>query len=138
MTRQQLRAVQAFHGGGNPGMSGLGITSQQATSTVGSSLLITGGVIAAIPGLQIPGAIIAAVGALTSLIGGLFRPDVTKIQATHIVDQIESQVLQPTLAQWRALPASQRTVSMQAHFVNIVDQALNAVREGCSDRKSVV
>lgn len=132
MTRQQQRAVLAFHGG-MYGMSGLGATSQQITNMIGGSLMATGSVLAKIPGLQLAGAVTAAAGALTSLIGGLFKPDVTKIEATKIVDQIEGQVLKPTLATWQTLPQSQKTVSMQAHYLNIVDQALNAVQQGCSN-----
>jgi hypothetical protein len=130
MTRQQQnRAIAVYQ----HGMGGLGITSQQITSTVGGSLMATGGVLAVIPGLQIPGAIVAAVGALTSLVGGLFRPDITKIEATRIVDQIEAQVLKPMRASWQALPANQKTVSMQAHYLNIFDQAWNAVSQACSN-----
>ncbi len=128
MTRTQQRAIEYYR------HRGMGeITSQQITSMVGASLMTTGGVVAAIPGLQLPGAIIAAVGALTSLVGGLFKPDITKIQATNIVNQIEAQTLKPMLASWQALPASQKTVSMQAHYLNIFDQAWNAVRQACSN-----
>jgi hypothetical protein len=115
------------------GMQGLGITSQQITSTVGGSLMASAGVVALIPGGQLPAAIIAAVGALTNLIGGLFKPDITKIQASQIVDQIEAQTLKPMRVSWQALPANQKTVSMQAHYLNVFDQAWSAVMQGCSN-----
>jgi hypothetical protein len=75
MTPAQHRAGEAFMHRGYFGMQGLGITSQQITSTVGGSLMASAGVVALIPGGQLPAAIIAAVGALTNLIGGLFKPD---------------------------------------------------------------
>lgn len=115
------------------GMGGLGISTQQITGSVGGSVTAAGAVIAAIPGLQLPGAIVAAVGALTSLIGGLFKPDITKIQASNIVNQIEAQTLKPMLASWNALPANQKTESMQAYYLSIFDQAWAAVQQGCGN-----
>lgn len=131
MTAQQQRAVEAFRVRGIY-YTGLG-DARPITSAIGSGLLSAGGVIAAIPGGQLPGAIVAAVGALTSLVGNLFAPDITKIQATHIVDQIEAQTLKPTLASWNALPANQKTQTMQAAYLEVVDAALNNVRQGCSN-----
>ena len=103
------------------------------TSRIGSGIMAAGGIVASIPGGQIPGAIIAAVGTLTTLIGGLFKPDLTKIEATHIVDQVEAQVLRPTLASWNGLPADKKTESMQALYLQTVDKALNDVQQGCSN-----
>jgi hypothetical protein len=124
--------MEAFRVRGYYGMGGLG-DARPITSAIGSGLLSAGGVIAAIPGGQLPGAIVAAVGALTGLIGGLFAPDLTKIQATHIVDSIEAQTLKPTLESWRALPADKKTQTMQAAYLEVVDAALNNVRQGCSN-----
>src|SRR4051812_38350378 len=87
------------------------------TSAVGSGLITAGGTIALIPGGQLIGGIIAGVGALTSLIGGLFQPDVTKIQATVIVDQIEAGYLKPNLAKWQSLSPEQKTPEVQAAFL---------------------
>jgi hypothetical protein len=70
---------------------------------------------------------------LTSLVGGLFAPDLTKIQATHIVDQIESQVLKPMLAAWQALPADQKTETNRAAFLEVFDSAWRNVQQGCSN-----
>jgi hypothetical protein len=130
MMAQQQRAMEAYRYRGYYG--GLG-DARPITSAIGSGLLSAGGVIAAIPGGQLPGAIVAAVGALTGLIGGLFAPDLTKVQATHIVDQIAAQVLEPNLAAWRSLPASQKTATNQAAFLEVVDAALTNVRQGCSN-----
>jgi hypothetical protein len=131
MTRQQLRTAEAYRVR-SYGMDGLG-DARPITQAIGAGLLSAGGVIAAIPGLQLPGAIVAAVGALTGLIGGLFQPDLTKIQATHIVDQIELQVLKPMLANWQALPASQKTQTNQAAYLEVFDAAWRKVQEGCSN-----
>jgi hypothetical protein len=113
-------------------MPGMG-DARPITDAIGSGLLSAGGVIAAIPGGQLPGAIVAAVGALTRLIGGMFQPDITKIQATHIVDQIEAQVLKPMLADWQSLPASAKTPTLQAAYLEVFDSAWKNVRQGCSN-----
>jgi hypothetical protein len=73
------------------------------------------------------------VGALTSLIGGFFKPDLTKIEATHIVDSIQAQYLQPNLDAWRALSPEHKTVSAQAASLALVDYALAKVQQGCSN-----
>ncbi len=163
MTPAQHRAGEAFmHRGyfGNPGLgqdssgdsegpstqqvsgaiqgsiAGIAVASNSnlpITTRIGGGLMAAGGDIALIPGGQIPGAIIAAVGALTTLIGGLFKPDVTKIEATQIVNQIESQYLKPNLLAWQSMPASQKTVSVQAASLALVDHALSQVQQGCSN-----
>lgn len=132
MTAQQRRIGEAFRVRSYYGMDGLG-DARPITQAISSGLLSAAGVIAVIPGGQLPGAIIAAVGALTGLVGGLFKPDLTKIQATHIVDQIEAQVLKPTLANWQALPADQKTRTMQAAYAEVIEAALRKVQEGCSN-----
>lgn len=119
MTRAQQRYVD-YRGG-------LGVTSQTITSTVGGALM------SAAPFTGPAAPFVAAAGALTSLVGSLFKPDLTKVEATRIVDQIEAQYLRPNLARWNALPAAQRTRSAQAAALDLVDKALNAVREGCSN-----
>lgn len=133
MTRQQHRIAEAFNVRGyyHGGMGD--VSSQQITNAVGSGLLSAGGVIAAIPGGQLPGAIVAAVGALTELIGGFFKPDLTKIQASNIVNQIEAQTLIPLRASWQALPASQKTATMQAAYLEVFDAAWKSVLQGCSN-----
>lgn len=134
MTAQQQRAVEAFRVRSYYGLGGLG-DARPITQAIGSGLLSAGGTIAMIAGPAgiLPGAIISAVGALTSLIGGFFAPDLTKIQATRIVDQIELQVLKPTLADWLALPADKKTQTLQAAYLEVIDTALNKVKEGCSN-----
>ena len=136
MTAQQRQIVEAFQVRGywgGMGGGGLGEDMRPITNAIGSGLLSSAGVIAMIPGGQLPAAIIAAVGALTELIGGLFAPDLTKIQATHIVDQIEAQSLKPMRAAWQALPASQKTVTNQAAFLEVFDAAWRSVQQGCSN-----
>jgi hypothetical protein len=133
VTPAQHRAGEAFlHRGyfGNPGLG----ASTSITSAIGSGLVTAGGVIAMVPAIgPIIGGITAAVGALTSLIGGLFQPDVTKEEATAIVNQVELQVLNPLLSQWQALTPEQKTVSVQQAFLQAVDKALASVRQGCSN-----
>src|SRR6185436_13394612 len=89
------------------------------------------GIVASVPGGQIPGAIIAGAGLLTSLIGSFFKPDLTKVEATHIVDRIELEVLKPNLAAWQALAPQQKTASVQAAALANFDNAWNAVLQGC-------
>lgn len=112
--------------------TGLG-DARPVTNTVGSGLVTAGAIVALIPGGQIPGAIIAAVGALTTLIGGLFKPDLTKIEATHIVDQIEAQVLKPMIQGWERLPPEQKTPQAQAAALAVFDQAWAGVTQGCGN-----
>lgn len=131
MTPAQHRAGEAFMHRGYFGLGGLG-DARPITSAIGAGLLSAGGVIAAIPGGQLPGAIVAAVGALTGLIGSLFAPNLNNIAATHIVDQIEIQLNQLE-ASWQALPPSQKTQTNQAAFLELIDAALNKVQQGCSN-----
>lgn len=101
------------------------------TGIIGSTLMGAGGkVLAANP---LVGGIMIGVGALTTLIGSLFKPDITKIEATRIVDQIESQYLQPMLHQWQSAPTEQKTVQAQAQVLSVIDQALASVQQGCSN-----
>ncbi len=113
------------------GIGSLGITSQQITSTVGGSIMASAGPIALIN--PIAGAIVAGVGALTSLIGSLFQPDLKKEQATAIVNQIEAEHLQPNLQRWEAAPPDQKTPQAQAAALAVVDASLAAVQQGCSN-----
>jgi hypothetical protein len=101
------------------------------TGAVGGGLVAAGGMIAYASPLI--GGIVAGVGALTQLIGSLFKPDLTKIAATQIVDQIEAQVLKPVLQQWMSAPPEQKTAQAQAAALSMVDQALAGVRQGCSN-----
>jgi uncharacterized protein (DUF697 family) len=125
--------MEGFYVRGYYGMDGLG-DARPITSAIGAGLVTAGGVIAMVPAVgPMIGGIVAAVGALTSLIGGLFAPDLTKVQATHIVDQVEAAALNPLLAQWRSLAPEQKTQSAQAATLKLIDQALDAVRQGCSN-----
>ncbi len=108
------------------------VSSQQITNAVGGSLMASAAIATAIGG-PLAGGIVAAVGALTTLIGGFFKPDITKIEASNIVNQIEAQTLIPMRASWQALPASQKYASVQAHYLNVFDQAWNAVLQGCGN-----
>ncbi len=131
MTRQQLRSFEGYR---VRGMDGLG-DARPITQAIGSGLIATAGIVAAAggPAGVLAGAIMAAVGSLTMLIGGLFQPDLTKIQATHIVDQIEAQGLKPMLAAWQALPRENKTRTMQAEFLKTFDEAWAAVKQACSN-----
>jgi hypothetical protein len=137
MTQSQIQRAFYSQTYWHPGLGDLGYYRglgdvRPITSAIGSGLLSAGGVIAMIPGGQLPGAIVAAVGALTSLIGSLFAPNITNIEATHIVDQIETQLNQLE-ASWQSLPASQKTQTNQAAYLELIDAALNKVQQGCSN-----
>jgi len=134
MTRQQLRTAEAYRVRSYYGMGGLG-DARPITQAIGSGLIATAGIVAAAggPAGVFAGAIMAAVGSLTMLIGGLFAPDLTKIQATHIVDQIEAQALKPMLASWQAMPPEGKTRSMQAGLLQTFDEAWDAVMKACSN-----
>ena len=135
-SQQQGPSTAQISGAVQGTIAGIAVASNSnlpITTRIGGGLMAAGGDIALIPGGQIPGAIVAAVGALTTLIGGLFKPDVTKIEATHIVDQIEAQYLKPNLLAWQSLPASQKTQSVQAASLALVDHALTQVQQGCSN-----
>lgn len=126
----QHRAIQqyhAYHGGMGD--------ARPITQAIGSGLMSAAGIVALTggPAGVLAGAIMAAVGQLTILVGGLFKPDLTKIQATHIVDQIEAQALKPMLAAWQALPRENKTRSLQAEFLKTFDEAWAAVMQGCSN-----
>lgn len=132
MNRNQLRAYdarQVYYSYQWPGMG----DARPITQSVSSGLLSAAGIVSTVPGGQLPGAIIAAVGALTGLIGGMFKPDLTKIEASHIVDQIEAQSLKPMISSWRSLTPAQKTVSMQDTYLQIFDKAWAAVVQGCSN-----
>lgn len=107
-------------------MAGLG-DARPITSAIGSGLIAA----SAFTGPAAP--FVAAAGALTSLIGSFFKPDLTKVEATHIVDQIEAQYLKPNLVTWQSFPADQKTQSAQAAAVALFDKAWAAVVQGCSN-----
>ncbi len=123
MTLAQQRAIEQYR---FRDLAGLGIESNQITGAVGSSLLAA----APLTGPAAP--FLAAAGALTSLIGSFFHPDMTKIEATNIVNKIEAEYLKPYLAAWQALPANQKTQSAQAAAENVFHTAWNAVVQACS------
>lgn len=122
MTRQQNRIRMTRYG--------LGTTD---TQIAGGVLMTAGGLIAATGVGALPGAIVTAVGALVGLVGGLFTPDLTKVQATNIVNQIELQVLKPMLASWQALPPERKTRSVQAVYLATFNDAWNNVMKACSN-----
>ena len=125
MTRQQQRMVEAFRSRSYFG--GMGdVASNQITGAVGSGLLAA----APLSGPAAP--FLAAAGALTKLIGGLFHPDMTKVEATNIVNRIEAEYMKPNLAAWQALPANHKTQSAQAAAENLFNQAWNMVIQACS------
>jgi hypothetical protein len=128
MTPAQHRAGEAFmHRGyfGNPGMGAT--TTPPLTTVIGSGLLAA----APLTGPAAP--FVALAGALTGLIGGLFKPDLTKEQATAIVNQIQSEYLQPNLNRWQSLPPNQKTQSAQVAALAVFDKAWAAVVQGCSN-----
>lgn len=112
------------------GIGSLG-DSRPITQAIGSGLLSAAGPIALIPFGQLPAAIIAAVGALTNLIGGFFKPDLTKIQASQIVDRIEAETLKPLRDDWKSLPADKKTTALQAAYLEVFDAAWKSVLQGC-------
>jgi hypothetical protein len=159
MTLQQQRAVEAFYVRGYYGMGGLGQdydsegpSAQQyssaavgvaqgtvvaanpdapITSRIGGGIMAAGSAIALVNPLI--GGIVIAVGALTTLIGGLFKPDLTKIEATRIVNQIEAQYLKPNLVAWQSAAPEHKTVSAQMAALALFDKAWAAVVQGCSN-----
>jgi hypothetical protein len=129
VTLAQKRAIEAYR---FRDLAGLG-DERPVTSAIGSGLLASAGILSVIPGGQLPAAIIAAVGALTGLIGGFFKPDLTKEEASSIVDKIEAQTMKPLRASWQSLPAAQKTQSMQAQYLAVFDGAWNQVVQGCAN-----
>lgn len=103
----------------------------QVTRPIGSGITTAGGVIALANPLV--GGIVAAVGALTGLIGGLFKPDIKKEEATQIVNRIEQEYLLPNLRNWQALQPEQKTPEVQAAALSLFDKAWNGVLQGCSN-----
>jgi hypothetical protein len=130
MSPQQHRAMEYFQ---HRSYYGLG-DARPITSAIGAGLVTAGGVIALVPAIgPIIGGIVAAVGALTGLIGGLFTPNLTNIQATHIVDQIEAEYLKPNLASWQSLPPEHKIQTVQAAHLALFDKAWDGVMQGCSN-----
>ncbi len=129
MTQSQQRALYYTHRSYHPALG----DARPVTQAISSGLLSAAGIVSTVPGGQLPGAIIAAVGAMTGLIGGLFKPDLTKIEATRIVDQIEAQTLKPMIASWQSLNPEQKTRSMQSTYLQIFDKAWAAVLQGCGN-----
>lgn len=102
---------------------GMGQTQQQLTSvaTQGAGALI-GGLVAAGAVAGPVGAIVgAAVGLVATIINTFFAPNVAAIQASNDANQIEA-ILQNNLANWLALPASQKFQSVQAAALGVFNQ----------------
>lgn len=109
---------------------GLGDT-RILTGTIGAGIMTAGKMLLAAHPLA--GAVTLAVGAMTELIGSLFQPDITKIQTTHIVDQIEAQALKPLRDAWERIPDDAKTPEAQQAALLIFDDAWAAVVKGCSN-----
>lgn len=110
---------------------GLGVTPQQFTTPIGGALLSVGSKVALANPLI--GGIIAGAGLLTTIIGGLFKPDLKKVEATHIVDDIESKVLAPNLHAWQAAPFQQKTAEAQQQAESVFNQGWAGVVQACSN-----
>lgn len=122
--QQQRSVIEAFNS--RTYFGGMGAFGTAETSAVGSGLLAA----APLSGPAAP--FLAAAGALTTLIGNFFHPDMTKVEATNIVNKIEAEYLKPNLAAWQALPPNQKTQSAQAAAINVFNTAWNAVVQACS------
>ena len=110
---------------------GIGVTPQQFTTPIGGALLSVGSKLAIANPLV--GGIVAGAGLLTTLIGGLFKPDLKKVEATNIVNRIESEVLQPNLRAWQNAPSQYKTPEAQQQAEQVFNQAWGAVVQGCSN-----
>lgn len=73
----------------------------------------------------------AAAGIVIGLIRGLLTPDLTKIRATAIVNEIEADHLKPNVEKWRALRPEEKTPEVQAAAEQVFLQAWNGVLQGC-------
>ena len=120
-----------YPAGGLAAVGGLGVDSRVITGSIGASVQAAGKMLLAAHPLA--GAITLAAGALISLVGSLFRPDITKIETTRIVDQIEAEVLKPLRAEWNGLPAAAKTIDAQTAALMIFDNAWAAVERGCNN-----
>jgi hypothetical protein len=102
---------------------GMGQTQQQIVSAGGQAAGATIGALVATGAIAGPvGAVAgAAVGLVVTLINTFFAPNVQKIQASNDANQIEA-ILQNNLANWLALPASQKFQSVQAAALAVFNQ----------------
>ena len=115
--------------------SGMGETSQQIASQVGTgggiaaSTLVATGAIGGPVGLMIGAGIAGA----ELLFSALFKPDVKKIQSSNDANAVEAQMKQ-NLANWYAVPANQRTATLQAQALSVYDQLWQKLIQLCSDK----
>lgn len=104
---------------------GLGNTTTQIAQTAGATALT----IAPATGPAAP--FVAAAGLITTLVSGLFKPDLSKIQATEIVNDIEP-ALRQNVNQWLSLPVTQKTIDNQKAFLDVFNQGWSGVVNGCN------
>lgn len=98
--------------------------ASSSVRTVGASLLT----IAPATGPAAP--FVAAAGLITTLVSGLFAPDLSKIAATKVVNDIEP-LLQQNVNQWQGLDSSVKTRSLQAAYEDVFNQGWYGVEQGC-------
>ena len=112
---------------------GFGATTAQVVgSSVGTTLLSAGGIIAAIPGLQLPGAIIAAVGAIAGPIISMFNGcGQTCIQATQYANQAADALNQIKTIYFQQ-PAP-RPKSLQVAVLAQIQQIFDALHQACGN-----
>ncbi len=115
--------------------NGLGSLGGPVTAQVGTAVASTGSAIgtALAIGGSAGGPIGAAVGLVVGLIGGLlFKPDVKKLAATSITDQI-TPYMQANLDSWKALPDNQKTPELQAQYLANFDAYWTQLVNSCSN-----
>jgi hypothetical protein len=107
------------------GVRGLGQSAQQIGGAVTNVAASVGGALIPIPGVG------AAIGEIGSLITSLFTPDMTKINSSKAVQDLEPQA-QQNLANWLSLPTSQRYASVQAAALSVFDQIWAQLQQVCT------
>lgn len=111
---------------------GMGASAAQiAGSATSTALESAGGILMMIPGLQLPGAIVAAVGAITGPIISMFNGcGATCTQATQYANQAEV-ALQQVVATYMAAPV--HYASAQSGTLAHVQSVFDALRQACSN-----
>lgn len=106
-------------------------TAQVAGSAVTSALESAGGIMLAIPGLQLPGAIVAAVGAIAGPIISMFNGcGQTCVQATQYANQAATAV-QQIHDTYMAAPV--HYASAQAGTLSQLQQIFDAMKNACGN-----
>lgn len=113
----------------------MGAATAQATGSnvagaVTGGLMTTAGILAVIPGGQIPAAVVAAIGTLVAPIASMFKGcGVTCQQTTDIANKVAEGAGQITQLYWSQ---SVRTVSMQEAAVQALQQLYQYLIQNCN------